>query len=73
MFTNVLTLNDCTFPSQTNYDGCYHNIGCWLYQSNVIMLKHENFQSVLSSKTTNWSHVLNITHFPCNCILFTKV
>jgi hypothetical protein len=36
------------------------------------MLRHENFQSILSSKTTDWSHVLNIIHFPCNCILFTK-
>jgi hypothetical protein len=23
-------------------------------------------------KTTDWSHVFNITTFPCNCILFTK-
>lgn len=72
MFTNVLTLTDCTFPPQTNYDGCYHNI--WMLAVPVISLcygmKISNQYSHL--KTTDWSHVFNITHFPCNCILFTK-
>jgi len=65
MFTKVLTLTDCTFPSQTNYDGCYHNTWMLVLPKSFYYVKAWKFinqYSHLKQQTGLMSLILHIFH-----------